>query len=101
LGNELVAKDLSSDLPLLAATGYFFIFPELFVTHSPLDLHIVGLFSHLPLCPGLFGWVKKPVQRELATKIATPIGISLAAFPVLVDVYLVFLLLRSATPGTS
>jgi 1,4-dihydroxy-2-naphthoate octaprenyltransferase len=76
---------------LLAATAYFFIFPIFFERKISLDFRIIGLFSLLPLGVGILGMVKKPTDRELATRIATWIVIMLAVFSIFVDGYLYYL----------
>ncbi len=76
---------------LLGATGYFFIFPWLSSWQIPLDLHVLGLLSLLPLSAGMVGLIKKPSQREPASQIAIWTVISLAAFSLLADGYLVAL----------
>jgi 1,4-dihydroxy-2-naphthoate octaprenyltransferase len=79
---------------LLAATGYFFIFPRLSPWQVPLDFHILGLLSLLPLSAGMVGLIKKPLQREPATRIAIWTVIALAVFSILADGYLVTLVTR-------
>jgi 1,4-dihydroxy-2-naphthoate octaprenyltransferase len=76
---------------LLAATAYFFTFPLFNEKLIPLDLRVLGLFSLLPLGAGLSGLVKRPLDREPATRIATWIVITLAVFSVFVDSYLFYL----------
>lgn len=76
---------------LLAATMYFFIFPAFYKRQIPLDFRVLGLLSLLPLGAGILGMVKRPMDREPATRIATWIVITLAAFSVLVDGYLFYL----------
>jgi 1,4-dihydroxy-2-naphthoate octaprenyltransferase len=76
---------------LLAATGYFFIFPWLSPWQIPINFHILGLLSLLPLAAGVLGLIKKPIDRKPATKIAIQTIISLVIFSVLADSYLVFL----------
>jgi 1,4-dihydroxy-2-naphthoate octaprenyltransferase len=79
---------------LLAATGYFFIFPSLSMGQVPLDLHILGLLSLLPLSVGMVGLIKKPLQREPATRIAIWTVLSLVVFSILANGYLIFLVIR-------
>ena len=79
---------------LLAATGYFFIFPSLSIGQVPLDFHILGVLSLLPLSAGMFGMIKKPIQREPATRIAIWTVLSLVVFSILADGYLVFLVIH-------
>jgi 1,4-dihydroxy-2-naphthoate octaprenyltransferase len=81
----------SSGWLLLAATSYFFIFPIFFERQISPDFRIIGLFSLLPLGVGILGMVKKPTDRELATRIATWIVIMLAVFSIFVDGYLYYL----------
>jgi 1,4-dihydroxy-2-naphthoate polyprenyltransferase len=79
---------------LLAATGYFFIFPLLSFGRVPLDLHILGLLSLLPLSAGVVGLIRKPLQREPATRIAIWTVLSLVIFSILVNGYLIFLVIQ-------
>ena len=79
---------------LLAASGYFFIFPSLSTGHVPLDFHILGVLSLLPLSAGMVGLIKKPLQREPATRIAIWTVLCLAVFSILTDGYLVFLVIH-------
>jgi 1,4-dihydroxy-2-naphthoate octaprenyltransferase len=79
---------------LLAATGYFFIFPWLSPWQIPIDFYIMGLLSLLPLGVGMFGLIKKPLDQEPATRIAIQTVISLAIFSILADSYLIFLVTR-------
>ena len=76
---------------LLAATGYFFIFPSLSNGQVPLDFHILGVLSLLPLSPGMVGLIRRPLQREPATRIAIWTVLSLVVFSILADGYLIFL----------
>jgi len=57
-------------LCLLVATGYFFTFPSLSMRQVPLDLHVLGLLSLLPLSAGMLGLIRQPLQRQPATRIA-------------------------------
>jgi 1,4-dihydroxy-2-naphthoate octaprenyltransferase len=79
---------------LLAATVYFFTFPWLSAWQVPLDLHVLGLLSLLPLSVGLFGLIKKPLRREPAVRIAIWTILTLAIFSILADGYLVYLVTR-------
>ena len=79
---------------LLAATGYFFIFPILSIGQVPLDFHILGLLSLLPLSVGMVGLIKKPLQREPATRIAIWTVLTLAVFSIFTDGYLIFLVIH-------
>jgi 1,4-dihydroxy-2-naphthoate octaprenyltransferase len=81
-------------LCLLVATGYFFIFPSLSMRQVPLDLHVLGLLSLLPLSAGMLGLIRKPLQRQPATRIAIWTVLSLVAFSILANGYLIFLVLN-------
>ncbi len=76
---------------LLAATTYFFIFPIFYERQIPINFRVLGLLSLLPLGAGIFGMVKRPVDRVPATRIAIWTVIMLAAFSVFVDIYLLYL----------
>jgi 1,4-dihydroxy-2-naphthoate octaprenyltransferase len=80
-------------LSLIAATGYFFILPQLYPLPFSMDFRAAGTLSLMPLLPGLWGLVRRPVERQLATRIATWIVVTLSLFAVLMDVYL-FLLIK-------
>ena len=77
---------------LIAATGYFFIMPQLYSPPIPMDFRVAGGLSLLPLLPGLWGLVRRPVERQPATQIATWIVVTLAIFAILIDVYLFLLI---------
>ena len=79
---------------LLAVTGYFFFFHRFYPRQLPLDFRIVGYLSLLPLLPGLLGMIMKPAEKQPAAKIATWIVITLAAFSIFVDGYLLYLASR-------
>jgi 1,4-dihydroxy-2-naphthoate polyprenyltransferase len=79
-------------LCLLGATGYFFL-PASLHPPIPMDFRVAGVLSMLPFLPGLWGFVRRPVERQLATQIATSIVIALALFAILIDVYLWLLII--------
>jgi len=76
---------------LLATTAYFFIFPVFYGRQIPLDLRVLGLLSLLPSGVGIFGMMKRPMDREPATRIAIWIVMALAVFSVFADGYLFYL----------
>ena len=78
----------------IGATGYFFLFPALSMRQVPLDLHILGLLSLLPLSAGMLGLIKRPLQREPATRIAIWTVLSLVVFSILANGYLIFLVIH-------
>ena len=74
---------------LLAATGFFFCIPWLRQPTPGLDFRLLGLFSLLPLGPGILGMLKRPADRRTATWLATWMVGGLAVFFLLADVYMV------------
>ena len=79
---------------ILAATGFFFIFPRLFSRAFPVDFHLLALFSLLPLGAGIIGTVKRPLDQQTATRFVNGIIITLAMFFILTDGYFVSILTR-------
>ena len=79
-------------LLVVGATGYFFILPPFFPSPTPMDFRVAGGLSLLPLLPGLWGFVRKPLMRQAATQIATWIVVMLALFAILIDVYMLLLI---------
>jgi 1,4-dihydroxy-2-naphthoate octaprenyltransferase len=75
---------------LLAATGFFFCIPWLRPPDPALNFRLLGLFSLLPLGPGLLGLLKRPPNRRTATWLAAWMVISLAVFFLLADLYMVY-----------
>lgn len=80
---------------LLAATLYFFAFPLFYSRPVPVNLHILGVFSLLPLALGIWGVLQRPAERQPATKLAIVIMAALVLFAVLVDGYLIYLIMQS------
>ncbi len=76
---------------LLLATLFFLCFPWLTSRIYPLDFRFLGILSILPLGAGLFGWIKRPLEKNLATRVVYGIMFALVAFCILADGYLVFL----------
>jgi 1,4-dihydroxy-2-naphthoate octaprenyltransferase len=81
-------------LLLLVATVYFFFLPQLSTSRIAMDHRLAGLLSLIPLVPGLWGLVRQPTERPLATQIATAVVLALALFAILIDVYLGILITR-------
>ena len=79
-------------LLLIAASGYFFILPQVYPLPIPMDFRVAGGLSLLPLLPGLWGLVRRPLEKPPATQIATWIVVALSLFAVLIDVYLFLLI---------
>jgi 1,4-dihydroxy-2-naphthoate polyprenyltransferase len=79
---------------LLLASLCFLCFPWLTTRSYPLDFHLLGILSLLPLTAGIIGWIKRPLEKRPATRVVFWILISFAVFCFLADGYLVFLALR-------
>ena len=76
---------------LLVATTYFFTYPLLDTRQIPVDFRMLGLLSLLPLAAGAIGFLERPNNRELATRLATWTVVMLAIFSIIVDIYLFYL----------
>jgi 1,4-dihydroxy-2-naphthoate octaprenyltransferase len=74
---------------LLAATGFFFFVSSLQAYVSALDFRILGCLSLLPLGPGIFGMLKRPLDRPASIRLVTWMVIALAVFFLSTDIYLV------------
>jgi 1,4-dihydroxy-2-naphthoate octaprenyltransferase len=74
---------------LLAATGFFFCVSYLQPHAFALDFCILGCFSLLPLGPDILGLLKRPLDRQTATRLVIWIIIALAVFFMLTDIYMV------------
>jgi 1,4-dihydroxy-2-naphthoate octaprenyltransferase len=79
---------------LLLASLFFFIIPLLASRAYPVDFRILGLLSLLPLGAGCIGWFRRPVEKEPATRVVYAIMVSLAAFCLLADIYMLIQILR-------
>lgn len=80
----------AAGLLLLAATGYFFIVPYLSSQALPLNFNFLGFLSLLPLATGVLGMVKRPLERQAATRLANVNIIALAVFLILMGGTMVF-----------
>lgn len=75
----------------LLATLFFFCFPWLTSRTYPLEFRFLGSLSLLPLAAGCISLLKRPVEKQQATRLVNGIMIAIAAFCFLVDGYFVFL----------
>jgi len=78
----------------LLATLFFLIVPWLTSRSYPLDFHILGYLSLLPLGAGCVGLLKSPIEKRSATWIVNGIMIALIVFCTLVDGYMVYMSLN-------
>jgi 1,4-dihydroxy-2-naphthoate octaprenyltransferase len=76
---------------LLLATLFFLCFPWLTTRIYPLDFRFLGILSLMPLGAGCIGLLKRPVEKRSATHVVNEIMITLAAFCVLADGYMIYL----------
>ncbi len=77
----------------LLATVFFFCFPWLTSRAYPLDFRILGILSLIPLGAGGIGLLKRRTERQSATRIVNVIMITIAAFCILLDGYMGYLIL--------
>ena len=76
---------------LLLATLFFFCFPWLTSRIYPLDFRFLGILSLMPLGAACIGMLKRPIEKRSATRVVNGIMITLAAFCILADGYMVYL----------
>ena len=77
----------------LLATLYFLCFPWLTSRIYPLDFRFLGILSLIPLGAGCIGLLRRPIEKQSATRVVNGIMITIAAFCILVDGYMVYLVL--------
>jgi len=77
----------------LLATLYFLCFPWLTSRNYPLDFRFLGILSLIPLGAGCIGLLRRPIEKQPATRVVNGIMITIAAFCILVDGYMVYLVL--------
>jgi 1,4-dihydroxy-2-naphthoate octaprenyltransferase len=75
----------------LVATLFFLCFPWFTSRIYPVDFRFLGSLSLLPLGAGCLGMLKRPVEKRSSTRVVYGIMVTLAAFCLLADGYLVFL----------
>jgi 1,4-dihydroxy-2-naphthoate octaprenyltransferase len=79
---------------LLAASLYFWLTLGLRPSPGPFRPWVAGVLSFVPLGAGLASWIRRPKTQTEATRLATVIVGSLAAFSLLVDGYLLWLAIK-------
>jgi 1,4-dihydroxy-2-naphthoate octaprenyltransferase len=75
----------------LLATLFFFCFPWLTSRIYPLDFRFLGILSLLPLGAGCIGLLRRPLEKQSATRVVNGIMITIAALCFLMDGYMVYL----------
>lgn len=73
----------------LAATGFFFLFPIFSSRTFPIDFHLLGLFSLLPLGAGILGAARRPLDQRITIRFVNAVVFSLAMFFILTDGYFI------------
>lgn len=82
---------VSMGVAMILATTYSFVLPTVYGHALPLDMRVIGVFSLLPLAPGVIGLVKRPTDRDAAIRIVNAFLANLLLFLLLADVYLIVL----------
>jgi 1,4-dihydroxy-2-naphthoate octaprenyltransferase len=77
---------------LFLATAFFLCFPWLTSRNYPLDFRFLGILSLIPLGAGCIGLLTRPLVKQAATRVVNGIMLTLAAFCILADGYLVYLI---------
>jgi 1,4-dihydroxy-2-naphthoate octaprenyltransferase len=75
----------------LLATLFFLCFPWLSSRIYPLDFRFLGILSLLPLGAGCIGLLRRPAEKQSATRVVNAIMITIAALCFLMDGYMVYL----------
>ena len=73
------------------ASVYFFLL--FFIIESIINFMVVGLISLLPLLVGFWGAIKRPLIKDLASKLVTINIISFIFFVVILDLYFIWLMI--------
>jgi 1,4-dihydroxy-2-naphthoate polyprenyltransferase len=79
------------EIAFLLATIFFFGLLRLTTQFYPLDFRILAILSLLPLGAGCFGMLRRPIEKQQATRIVNGIMIAIAVFCILVDGYMTYL----------
>lgn len=78
-------------LSLILASAFFFCMAWWLANNYPLEFRFLALASLLPTAAGIIGAIKQPLERQPATHMVNATIISLAAFLILTDSYLIVL----------
>jgi 1,4-dihydroxy-2-naphthoate octaprenyltransferase len=73
------------------ATLFFLCVPWLSSRIYPLDFRFLGILSLLPLGAGCIGLLRRPLEKQSATRVVNGIMITIAALCFLMDGYMVYL----------
>jgi 1,4-dihydroxy-2-naphthoate octaprenyltransferase len=75
------------------ATLFFLCVPWLSSRIYPLDFRFLGILSLLPLAAGCIGLLRRPIEKQSATRVVNGIMITMAAFCILADGYMSYLII--------
>jgi 1,4-dihydroxy-2-naphthoate polyprenyltransferase len=81
-------------LSFLLGTLFFMSVPWLTRRSYPIDFHVLGIFSLLPLGAGCVGVLKRSAEKRPATRIVNGVMFALVAFCALADGYMIYLNLK-------
>lgn len=93
----VVSKGRKFGFNLIAISGFmstisFLIIPYTDLFPSSINFRILALISLLPLSLGIIGMIKKPIEKEPATKLATINVATVFAALILIDCYLTYII---------
>ncbi len=83
-------------LAVSLATAYFVGLASLGSPPHLVDFRLLSALSLLPLGAGIFGLLKKPIERSQATRLVYGVVFTLATFFILTDGYLLYLVLGAS-----
>ncbi len=83
----------ATGLAAIIATAYFVGLGSLGALPRLIDFRLLSSFSLLPLVAGIWGLLRRPTERAPATRLVYGIVFALAAFFILTDGYLLYLVL--------
>lgn len=81
-------------LLLCLATSCFLFFSTTKILQLKINFPLITLLSLIPLALGIFGLIKQPINREVATKLVSRNLLTFFIFLLLLDCYLIILLLH-------
>jgi 1,4-dihydroxy-2-naphthoate octaprenyltransferase len=77
----------------LLATLFFLCLPWLTSRIYPLNFRFLSILSLLPLAAGCIGLLRRPIEKQSATRVVNGIMITIAAFCILADGYMSYLII--------
>ena len=94
----IVSKGRKFGFNLLALSGFmatisFLLIPYTNLFPSSMNFRVLALISLLPLSLAVIGLIKKPIEKEPATKLATVNVVTVFAALILIDCYLAYIII--------